>query len=148
MAIDTTLQAELKKRVEAVEYVRLDPTSCAGEGTAIAGKAAAADAVLVAFFVRPRSGRGTLEIPAEGKAAIAALLASGRPVVAVSFGSPYLLRDVPALTTYLCGYGPQALVQSAAVRALFGEAPIEGKLPVTIPGLAPRGTGLRKEAVK
>ncbi len=148
VAIDTTLQSELKERAAVVDYVRLDPTSCAGEGAALADRAATTDAILVALFVRPRSGRGTLEIPAEGKAAIAALLASGRPVVAVSFGSPYLLRDVPALTTYLCAYGPQALVQSAAVRALFGEAGIEGRLPVTIPGVAPRGTGLRKEAVK
>lgn len=148
VAIDTTLQSELKERAAVVDYVRLDPTSCAGEGAALADRATATDAILVALFVRPRSGRGTLEIPAEGKAAIAALLASGRPVVAVSFGSPYLLRDVPALTTYLCGYGPQALVQSATVRALFGEAGIEGRLPVTIPGVAPRGTGLRKEAVK
>ena len=89
----------------------------------------------------------TISRPALGRTRFA-LLASGRPVVAVSFGSPYLLRDVPALATYLCGYGPQALVQSAAVRALYGEAPIEGKLPVTIPGMAPRGTGIRKEAVK
>ncbi len=148
VAIDTTLQAELKKRAAVVDYVRLDPTSCAGEGAALAERAAATDAILVALFVRPRSGRGTIEIPAEGQAAIGSLLASGRPVVAVSFGSPYLLGDVPALTTYLCAYGPQALVQSAAVRALFGEAGIEGKLPVTIPGVAPRGTGLRKEAVK
>ncbi len=147
-AIDTTLQSELKKRAAVVDYVRLDPTSCAGEGAALAEKAAAADAILVGLFVRPRSGRGTIEIPAEGKAAIESLLASGRPVIAVSFGSPYLLRDVPSLTTYLCGYGPQALVQSAAVRALYGEEAIEGKLPVTIPGVAPRGTGLRKEAVK
>ncbi len=148
MAIDTTLQSELLKRAAVVDYVRLDPTSCAGEGAALAERAAAADAILVGLFVRPRSGRGTIEIPAEGKAAIGSLLASGRPVIAVSFGSPYLLRDVPALPTYLCGYGPQALVQSAAVRALYGEEAIEGKLPVTIPGVAPRGTGLRKEAVK
>lgn len=148
VAVDGTLQAELKKRAGSVDYVRLDPTSCAGEGSAVAGKAGTADAVLVALFVRPRSGRGTIEIPAEGKAAIDALLSSGKPVVAVSFGSPYLLRDVPALQTFLCGYGHQGLVQSAAVRALYGEAAIEGKLPVTIPGIAPRGTGLRKEAVK
>lgn len=148
VAVDGTLQAELKKRAGSVDYVRLDPTSCSGEGAVVAGKAGAADAVLVALFVRPRSGRGTIEIPAEGKAAIAALLASGKPVVAVSFGSPYLLRDVPELPTYLCGYGHQGLVQSAAARALYGEAPIEGRLPVTIPGIAPRGTGLRKEAVK
>ena len=148
VAIDATLQAELKKRAASVDFVRLDPTSCAGEGAAVAERAKGADAVLVAFFVRPRSGRGTIEIPPEGKAAIAPLLASGKAVVGVSFGSPYLLRDVPALGTYLCAYGPQALVQSAAARALYGEAPVEGRLPVTIPGIAPRGTGLRREAVK
>ncbi|MFN7989414.1 MAG: glycoside hydrolase family 3 N-terminal domain-containing protein [Thermoanaerobaculia bacterium] len=148
VAIDATLQGELKKRAASLDFVRLDPTSCAGEGATVAERAKGADAVLVALFVRPKSGRGTIEIPAEGKAAIAALLASGRPVVAVSFGSPYLLRDVPALPTFLCGYGPQALVQAAAARALYGEAAIEGRLPVTIPALAPRGTGLRREAVK
>lgn len=146
--IDATLQAELRRRTPAVDFVRLDPTSCAGEAAGIAEKAKGADAILVALFVRPRSGRGTIQIPAEGKAAVAALVASGKPVVAVSFGSPYLLRDVPELSTYLCGYGPQALVQAAAARALYGEAAIEGKLPVTIPGVAPRGTGIRKEAVR
>ena len=148
VAIDATLQAELKPRAGTVELVRLDPSSCAGEGAVAAEKAKEADVVLVALFVRPRSGRGTLEIPPEGKAAVAALLASGRPVVGVSFGSPYLLRDLPALSTFLCAYGPQALVQSAAVRALFGEAEIEGTLPVTIPGVAPRGLGIRKGAAK
>jgi beta-N-acetylhexosaminidase len=148
VAIDATLQAELKKRAASLDLVRLDPTSCAGEGAAVAEKAKGADVVLVALFVRPRSGRGTLEIPPEGRDAIAAVLASGTPVVAVSFGSPYLLRDVPGLPTYLCGYGAQSLVQAAAARALYGEAPIEGRLPVTIPGVAPRGTGLVRGAVR
>jgi beta-N-acetylhexosaminidase len=35
-------------------------------------------------------------------------------------------------------------MQLAAVQALFGEAPVTGKLPVTIPGLAPRGTGITR----
>ncbi len=148
VAIDATLQAELGKRAGSVDFVRLDPTSCAGEGAAVAERAKEVDVVLLALFVRPRSGRGTLDVPAEGKAALAPLLASGRPVVGVSFGSPYLLRDLPGLPTYLCAYGHQSLVQAAAVRALWGEAPIEGTLPVTIPGVAPRGMGIRKEAVK
>jgi beta-N-acetylhexosaminidase len=148
VAIDTTLQAELKKRAAAVDYVRLDPTSCTGEGAAIAARAKEADTVLVALFVRPRSGRGTLEVPPEGKAAVAALLESGKTVVAVSFGSPYLLRDLSGLPTYLCGYGPQALVQAAAARAVYGETGIEGRLPVTIPGIAPRGTGILKGAYR
>jgi hypothetical protein len=65
-------------------------------------------------------------------------------VVAVSFGTPYLLRDLPDLPTYLAAYGGQPDEQVAAARALFGEAPITGHLPVTIPGLAPRGTGIQK----
>lgn len=148
VAIDVPLQAELRKRAASVDFVRLDPTSCAGEGVVAASKAADADAVLVALFVRPRSGRGTLEVPTEGKAAIDALLAAGRPVVAVAFGSPYLLRDLPGLPTYLCAWGPQALVQSAAARAVYGEEGIGGRLPVTIPGIAPRGAGIRKGAYK
>jgi hypothetical protein len=30
------------------------------------------------------------------------------------------------------------------VHALFGEAPLSGKLPISIPGLAARGTGITK----
>jgi beta-N-acetylhexosaminidase len=53
-------------------------------------------------------------------------------IVAVSFGSPYVVRDLPSLRTYLCAYGTQPLLQLAAVRALYGERPISGKLPVTL----------------
>jgi hypothetical protein len=35
-------------------------------------------------------------------------------------------------------------MQLAAVHALFGEAPVSGKLPVTIPGIVARGTGINK----
>jgi beta-N-acetylhexosaminidase len=64
--------------------------------------------------------------------------------VAVSFGSPYLIRDLPALKTYLCAWGIQEVVQRAAVSALFGETAIGGKLPVTIPGIARRGDGVER----
>ena len=60
---------------------------------------------------------------------IPALLALGKPVVAVAFGSPYLLRDFPDLPTYLCAWGAQDVVQTAAVKALFGEAAIDGTAP-------------------
>jgi beta-N-acetylhexosaminidase len=83
-------------------------------------------------------------IPDAAKAVIPQLLASGKPVVAVAFGSPYLLRDFPALPTYLAAWGSQDVVQVAAVKALFGEAAIGGRLPVTIPGLAKRGDGVAK----
>jgi beta-N-acetylhexosaminidase len=36
-------------------------------------------------------------------------------------------------------------MQRAAARALLGQAPITGQLPITIPSVAPYGAGLRRE---
>jgi beta-N-acetylhexosaminidase len=57
---------------------------------------------------------------------------------------PYVLRDLPTLRTYFCAYGTQPVLQRAAVEALFGERPITGRLPVSIPGLHAIGEGLTK----
>jgi hypothetical protein len=38
-------------------------------------------------------------------------------------------------------------MQMAIARALFGEAEISGRLPVTIPGVAERGSGISKAAL-
>jgi hypothetical protein len=36
--------------------------------------------------------------------------------------------------------------EMAAVKAIFGEIPISGHLPVTIPGIASRGEGIERPA--
>lgn len=124
--------------------MRLDTRSTPEEARAAADAAKDADAVLLSLFVRARSGQGRFVIPDAARSVIPALLASGKPVVAVAFGSPYLLRDFPDLPTYLCAWGSQDVVQVAAAKALFGEATIDGRLPITIPGLAKRGDGISK----
>jgi beta-N-acetylhexosaminidase len=106
-----------------------------------------ADAVLLSIFVRFQSGRGTLALPEAPRELVAKILESGSRVVAVSFGTPYLLRELPSAGTYLAAYGGQPDVQVAAGRALFGETSITGRLPVTIPGLAARGAGIEKLAL-
>ena len=63
-------------------------------------------------------------------------------MIGISFGTPYLLRDVPSVGTYICAYGIQPVMQVAAARALFAEAEFEGRLPVTIPGYGTRGHGI------
>jgi beta-N-acetylhexosaminidase len=141
------LGAEVKARVPSATMVTLDPRSTPEETSAAVEAAKDADAVLVSLFVRARSGLGTITVPEAGRTAIPRLLELGKPVVVVSFGSPYLLRDFPEIKTYLCAWGGQDIAQVAAVQALFGESAIGGKLPITIPGLAKRGDGLTKAAV-
>jgi len=141
------LALQLKTRLDApAEMAVLDARSNETEIAAVLQSASRSDLVLLCLFARFQSGRGSIALPPAAKAAIEKLLASGARIVAVSFGSPYVLRELPALPTYLCAWGSQTDMQVAAARALFGEAPITGRLPVTIPGLAPRGAGLQKRA--
>jgi beta-N-acetylhexosaminidase len=100
-----------------------------------------ADVVVVALAVRARSGAGQIAVPETARKLVAQIR---KPVIAVSFGTPYLLREVPSVGTYLCAYGIQPVMQVAAVHAIFGAVPIVGKLPVTIPGYAKRGDGIQR----
>jgi beta-N-acetylhexosaminidase len=121
----------------------LDARSSPEEVQTVAEAAKKADAVVLALAIRARSGAGRLAIPQTALRAIEQIPADVE-TVGVAFGTPYLLRDLPKLKTYLCAYGIQPVLQVAVVEALFGEAPIGGRLPVTIPGLHKRGEGIRR----
>jgi beta-N-acetylhexosaminidase len=80
------------------------------------------------------------------QAALAALLegllATGRPVVWVALGAPYDLTLAPAAPVYLATYSSSRPSLRALAAVLVGRARPRGRLPVTIPGLYPRGHGL------
>jgi hypothetical protein len=139
------LARELAKRLSRTpEVFLLDPKSLREEVEPLKRAAAGADVVLVSLFVRVRTGSGKLVLPDTVRDAVADLAAGGARLVAVSFGNPYLAADLPELATYLAAYGDQTVLQTAAARALFGEAEIGGRLPVSIPGVAARGSGITK----
>ena len=56
-----------------------------------------------------------------------------------------LMRGLDALT-FLNLRDGATVSEVAAVKALFGEIPIRGHLPVTIPNVAQRGVGLERPA--
>jgi beta-N-acetylhexosaminidase len=62
--------------------------------------------------------------------------------VVVAMGNPYLAADFPAIQTYMCTFSNASVSELSAAKALFGEIPIRGRLPVSIPNVAQRGTGL------
>jgi beta-N-acetylhexosaminidase len=105
-------------------------------------KAKEADLVVVGLFSRLRAGKGSVGLELRHVQLIKELCRDSRPVVVVSFGSPYFLRHFPEVGAYICAYRYANEAQIAAVKALFGEIDIRGKLPVSIPGVFPRGHGL------
>jgi beta-N-acetylhexosaminidase len=66
--------------------------------------------------------------------------------IVVAFGNPYLLREIPDVPTYMVAWSGFPVSQRAAARALLGMTSINGRLPISIPPVAPIGTGLQRTA--
>ena len=70
------------------------------------------------------------------------LVEHGAPVALVSFGDPYIARDIVQPAAYLVAYSASEASQTAAADAMAGHADIRGRLPVGIPGLYAFGDGI------
>jgi len=73
---------------------------------------------------------------------VQALLEAGVPTVVVALRLPYDLQAFPHAPTYLCTYSILSPSMEALARALVGEIPFQGRLPVSIPGIYPIGHGV------
>jgi beta-N-acetylhexosaminidase len=60
------------------------------------------------------------------------LARSGKPVILIGLGNPYMIRGFPEIPAYFTTYSPAPSSETAAVRALFGEIPMAGKKVVTV----------------
>jgi beta-glucosidase-like glycosyl hydrolase len=101
------------------------------------------DIVVLGLFSRVSASKGTVGLSEKHIDLIKQLAAGEKRVVVISFGSPYFLRHFKDVDVYLCAYRYADQSQLSAVKALFGEIDIVGKLPVSIPGVFPIGHGLK-----
>ncbi len=84
------------------------------------------------------------ETPAGQERLLAGLAGSGIPFAAVSLMNPYDLEASTAARAQVCAYGITDSALAAAARLLFGKIRPRGRLPVSVPGVAPRGAGLQR----
>jgi beta-glucosidase-like glycosyl hydrolase len=104
--------------------------------------AADAEVVVVASVVAVRSFSGEIGMPAD-HGRILRQLAGKHRVVFVSFGSPYIVRQVPPdVDTILLGYGHAACMQRACAGVLTGRITATGRLPFTVSDEYPFGFGV------
>jgi len=83
---------------------------------------------------------------ATGSLLTAILDRAAQRTVVLAMGNPYLVQDFPTIENYVCAFSNATVSETAAVKAIFGEIPISGHLPVTIPGIASRGDGIERPA--
>jgi beta-N-acetylhexosaminidase len=143
-----TFIPELKQRWPNITAVELSERSSADDVDLARASAPRYDAVIASIFVRAASGSGRMDLPPNMQALLHAIARqtaqSRKPFDVVVFGNPYtatFLQDAPAI---LITYDLYDRAERSAVKALAGESPITGKLPIALPGLAPFGAGLER----
>ncbi|MCA8966238.1 MAG: serine hydrolase, partial [Planctomycetes bacterium] len=120
--------------------LRLSGASSADEVAEVAAKVAAAEIVVLGLSVKVREYSGGVALPPVLRPVLKALRDDQR-VVAVSFGNPYLVMQVPAIDTYLTAFVATTTTEEAAAAVLRGQGGCTGRLPVSIPGVAAAGSG-------
>jgi beta-N-acetylhexosaminidase len=129
------LLAELRHNGVEVQAVNIDNRSSDKDVERALARMDQSDAVVYCMLVK-----GVL--PPAGRQLAEELGRTHGTAIAISFGNPYLLTAMPGVPAYMAAYSPHPVSQRAAARALLGTIDITGSLPVSLPGLYPRGFGL------
>jgi beta-N-acetylhexosaminidase len=137
---------EIHKRIPDALALTLDPSLPDAALDVAVTRMGFCEATVVAAFVSVAAARGNTSVSPEFAKLVDTLIASGKPVTLIALGNPYLLRAFPKVAAYLTTYSTVAPSEIAAVKALFGEMPIRGRLPVTIPEQAKYGDGIQLPA--
>jgi beta-N-acetylhexosaminidase len=146
------LEKALKSRRPDAQIFYFDGRFSQGAAPQILNAVSSADRVVVATFV---THRGTRQVMVNGKLTTyfgllgpsghllqQVLAIASEKTAVVALGSPYLIASFPEIQTYVCTYAMASTSETSAVKALFGEVQSRAKLPITLPGIAPRGFSL------
>ena len=101
--------------------------------------------ILINAFVSPKEWKDRIFFPDNETYFVRELIKKSDRIILASLGTPYLLQDFPEVSTYLCAYKGNYLMQNALANALLGFKNISGRLPISIPGLHEIGSGIFKE---
>src|SRR5882672_6869430 len=128
------LERELRARFDSITTLRADTRFVNADILKLPAPDSY-DVAILALFVRVSDRKGNVDVPAEQAALAEQLYKTGKPTITVGFGSPYLIEKFPQAETWLAAFGISDVAQISVARALFGQIPVRGHLPVTIPGV-------------
>ena len=141
-----TFIPELKKRWANVTSIEVSDHTPMSELDLVRAVAPRYRAVVASVFVRSTSGSGRLDLGPELVRLLKDLSRitdrSSVPFVTTIFGNPYTTSFLSELPAVLLTYDFYDQTERAAVRAIAGEAPIGGRLPITLTPELRAGFGL------
>ena len=150
-----TLERQVHARVPDANVLYVDPRVANGLSEDVMKAISEAQAVVAAVYVVPTAGRAvkgngglvnTVSLADASGALLESILGhAAEKTVVLAMGNPYVAADFPDIQNYLCTFSNASVSETSAVKALFGEMAIHGHLPVSIPGIAQRGSGIDRE---
>jgi beta-N-acetylhexosaminidase len=115
-----------------------------------------ARAVVVAVYIVPsaartmtvtRGLRNLSSLPTSTAALFGRILArAGEKTAVLAMGNPYLTEDFPGIQNYICTFSNATVSEVSVARALFGEIPMHGHMPVSIHNVAVRAEKIESPA--
>ncbi|MEI6246814.1 MAG: glycoside hydrolase family 3 protein, partial [Acidobacteriota bacterium] len=134
-----TFIPELRQRFPGLTSIEISDRTTPAELDLVRSSAGRYDAIVVSVFVRASSGSGRMDLASPVTKLLSDIArttaSSGKPMVTTFFGNPYIAMFMPDLPAMLLTYDFYDGAEAAAVRAVVGEAPITGRLPISMPGV-------------
>ena len=136
------LAREIRIRRPDAAVVYVDPGVASTQSVDVLKAVDRARAVIAAVYIVPSAARSmklgrTSKHPASLPDSTSALFEqmlthAGERTIVLAMGSPYLTDDFPAIQNYICTFSNATVSETSAARALFGEIPIHGHMPVSL----------------
>jgi beta-N-acetylhexosaminidase len=138
---------EFRARIPDARVIYVDPRTAAGMSDEVVKAVDEAQTVVAAVYVIPTAGKvgnSVAMADATGTLLQQVLDHAAEKTAIVAMGNPYLASDFPKIENYMCTFSNASVSEIGAIKALFGEIPIRGHLPVSIPNVAQRGAGIER----
>ena len=145
-----TFLAELRRGLMGGVRLRSEYVNPDDPGTNYSRLLAAADSsdlVVLCSYLAPSYSAASASAGAGVLDFMRALSRRGTRMVLVNFGNPYLLQQLPDMSTYMLAWGGFPVSQRAAAQAILGVNPITGRLPIRIPPSLSLGAGEMRPAL-
>jgi beta-N-acetylhexosaminidase len=136
------LERQVRDRVPDAAVVYVDPRVAAARSDAVLKAVDEAREVVVAVYVVPSAARtrtvangqkNSASLPDSTAKLLGSILArAARKTAVLAMGTPYLTDNFPTIQNYICTFSNATVSEISAARALFGEIPLSGHLPVNI----------------
>lgn len=136
-----TFNAELRAGVSALRTELVNPEDPSPEFARLLAAADSSDVTIVSSYITTGTNVSNPSAPEPIANFMRELIQRHPRTIVMAFGNPYLLQQVPAVSSYVVAWGGFPVSQAAAGRAVIGAAPIRGRLPISIPPLLHFGAG-------